>query len=250
MHRLCRPRGARGGLSSSRAALAARVHVRVEGKTQTIYGSTEPVARGRRQRARRARVGQPRRRVLLPRHGDVVRAVRRPDRPLSGRRVDRLGVQGQRRLAARRRRPVALHDGDTVLWYLATFGADRRAEDARAARSGAKRNCYRVVAQDDAGKATRGARARSPRRRPRRPHARRRRLRRQARRAREGDPPGRRALERPAVRRARLAARLCLALRLAGCASSQPVGRPRDALGHAATAAPTSLRTATRAARA
>jgi hypothetical protein len=48
---------------------------------------------------------------------------------------------------------VALHDGDTVLWYFATFGPTGGPKTL-ALRKGTRRNCYRVVAQNDAGKAT------------------------------------------------------------------------------------------------
>jgi len=41
------------------AAFAARVHVRVEGKTQTIFGSTEPTLNVKATALDRARVGQP-----------------------------------------------------------------------------------------------------------------------------------------------------------------------------------------------
>ena len=54
---------------------------------------------------------------------------------------------------------VALNDGDTVLWYFATFGPTGGPQTL-ALRKGARRNCYRVVTQDDAGKATRRRRAR------------------------------------------------------------------------------------------
>ena len=102
------------------AALAARVSVRVEGRTQSTLRRARDPLRGRCQRDAGARGGQPARRVLLPRHHDVVRAVRRPDRPAPGRRHERVGLQGQRRLAAgrgrpgsaRRRRPRALVLGD------------------------------------------------------------------------------------------------------------------------------------------
>ena len=51
---------------------------------------------------------------------------------------------------------VTLQTGDRVLWYWATFGPTGRAGDARAPEH-AERNCYRVLAQNDAGK-TRPAR--------------------------------------------------------------------------------------------
>jgi hypothetical protein len=62
---------------------------------------------------------------------------------------------------------VTLKDGDRVLWYWATFG--RPAGRRRSRSSGPKRNCYRVLAQDDNGKTTaaRGAAARRRRSVPR-----------------------------------------------------------------------------------
>jgi hypothetical protein len=54
---------------------------------------------------------------------------------------------------------VTLKDGDRVLWYYATFGPSG-GPPTLLLRAGAKRNCYRVLAQDDAGKtkAARGVR--------------------------------------------------------------------------------------------
>ena len=76
---------------------------------------------GQRERAGRTRLGQSRGRVLLPRHDHLVRPVHRPDRPLRGRRLDRLGLQGQRRLTAGRRRrghPQGRRPGALVLGHL------------------------------------------------------------------------------------------------------------------------------------
>jgi hypothetical protein len=52
-----------------------------------------------------------------------------------------------------------LKPGDRVLWYWATFGP-AGGPPTLALRAGSKRNCYRVVSQNDAGKTTpaRGAR--------------------------------------------------------------------------------------------
>ena len=54
---------------------------------------------------------------------------------------------------------VTLKDGDRVLWYWATFGPNG-GPTTLSLRAGSKRNCYRVLAQDDTGKTTaaRGAR--------------------------------------------------------------------------------------------
>jgi hypothetical protein len=54
---------------------------------------------------------------------------------------------------------VVLKNGDRVLWYWATFGATG-GPPTLTLRPGARRGCYRVLAQDDSGKAkaARGAR--------------------------------------------------------------------------------------------
>ncbi len=62
-------------------------------------------ARSGLERADGARRREPRRRVLLPRDRDRIRPLRGPDRPLPGRRLQRLELQGERRLPAGRRRP-------------------------------------------------------------------------------------------------------------------------------------------------
>ena len=142
------------------AAFALRVHVRVEGPTRTIYGSTEPtlsVTSTALDALDSASIG---RRVLLPRRDHVVRPLRRPDRPLLGRRgssgwVFKVnGVSPPVGADA-----VTLKDGDRVLWYWATFGPNG-GPPTLWLRAGPKRNCYRVLAQDDTGKTTpaRGAR--------------------------------------------------------------------------------------------
>ena len=46
---------------------------------------------------------------------------------------------------------VTLKDGDRVLWYWATFGPTG-GPPTLSLRAGPKRNCYRVLAQDDTGK--------------------------------------------------------------------------------------------------
>ena len=91
-------------LALAATALGATVTVRVEGKTQPIFGSV-PV-----------KVQAPNALVALDAAStlgefyfgvtqQLVRHVRQPDRPLSRRRLRRLGLQGERRLAAGRRRP-------------------------------------------------------------------------------------------------------------------------------------------------
>ena len=94
-------------LALAAPALALRYHVRVEGRTQTIFGAAEPrfesSARVNALDALEAAsaVGEFYYHVQVTSFG----AVRRPCRQVRGRRDGGLGVQGQRRLAARRRRP-------------------------------------------------------------------------------------------------------------------------------------------------
>src|SRR5437764_276388 len=102
------------------------------------------------ERARRARAGRRDRRVLLPRHLHQLRAVRRPGRSLRRQRVERLGVQGRRSIAARRSRPGPVEDGDEVLWYYADFGPTGGPPtlEVKPAPGG----CYLSAALDDNGK--------------------------------------------------------------------------------------------------
>ena len=119
--------------------------------------------------------------------------VREPDRqvPAAG---GRLGLQGQRRLAARRRRQGELKDGDVVLWYYATFGPAGGPPTLELQRLPG--NCYVVAvasttpASGPAPRPRRSSRTASGSGRGR-PG-----LHRQARRARPGDRARRRPLER------------------------------------------------------
>ena len=85
------------------SALAAGVTVRVEGKTQTIFGSVPAkVDAGNALQALdlASILGE----FYYRPHALVVRRLREPDREVPGRRQRGLGVQGERRLAARRER--------------------------------------------------------------------------------------------------------------------------------------------------
>ena len=126
-------------------ALAARVKVRVEGKTTTIFGATEPALTSRHQRPRTLDAAS-----LAGEFYYHVKpwALRRPDRTLPRGRLQRLELQDQRRLAARRLGPGAVKDGDTVLWYWATF-SEQGSTPTLVLRRRAKANCYSVVSQND-----------------------------------------------------------------------------------------------------
>ncbi|HSP72838.1 MAG TPA: DUF4430 domain-containing protein [Gaiellaceae bacterium] len=132
-------------------ALAAVVHVRVEGKTQTIFGSTEPRATG-------ANALDALESASLA--GEFYYHVAQAS---FGRYVDQIGryagsgesgwvfkVNGVSPPVGADQ--VQLKDGDTVLWYFATFGAT--GGPPTLVLSKVQGRCYRVVRQNDAGATT------------------------------------------------------------------------------------------------
>jgi len=141
------------------AALAVDVHVRVEGKTRNIFGSTEPT---------------------LPVKANALDALDSASLAAEfyyhvtttsfGPYVDQIGryVAGGSNgwvFKVNGASPpvgadsVVLKDGDRVLWYWATFGP-AGGPPSLVLQATKKRGCYRVLAQDDNGKRTiaRGAR--------------------------------------------------------------------------------------------
>ncbi len=134
-------------------ALAVRVHVRVEGKTQTIYGATEP----RLETASSAldaletasAAGEFFYHVTSTSFGPYVDQVGRF--PAAGETGWVFKVNGASPPVGADK--VELKDGDRVLWYWAQFGIVPGGP-ATLTLSRAKRGCYRVVRQDDSGKAT------------------------------------------------------------------------------------------------
>jgi hypothetical protein len=133
------------------ASLAAVVHVRVEGKTQTLFGATEPRASGANALAvleSASLAGELYYHVATASFGKYVDQIGRyPATKESGWVFKVNGVSPP--VGADQ---VQLHDGDTVLWYYATFGPAGGPPTLELRRTG--RNCYAVVQQDDAGKAT------------------------------------------------------------------------------------------------
>jgi hypothetical protein len=141
------------------AAAALRVHVRVEGKSRTIYGSAEPsltVKANALDALDSASVsGEFYYHVTTTSFGPYVDQV---GRYLAGASTGWVfKVNGASPPVGAD--AVVLKDGDRVLWYWATFGPTGGPPtlDLRASK---KRGCYRVVSQDDTGnaKAARGAR--------------------------------------------------------------------------------------------
>ena len=141
------------------AAFALRVHVRVEGKTQTIYGSAEPsltvTANALDALDSASAAGEFYYHVTTTSFGPYIDQIGRYVAGASTGWVFKVnGVSPP--VGADK---VALKDGDHVLWYWATFGP-AGGPSTLSLRAGPKRNCYRVLSQDDTGKtrAANGAR--------------------------------------------------------------------------------------------
>jgi hypothetical protein len=131
-------------------ALAVRVHVRVEGKTRTIFGATQPTLTVKASALdaldAASLAGEFYYHVASSAFGPYVDQIGRyPAAGSSGWvfKVDGVSVQ----LGADK---VRLRNGDTVLWYWATFAAATGPPTLALRHAG--RNCYAVFAQDDKGK--------------------------------------------------------------------------------------------------
>jgi hypothetical protein len=134
------------------AAFALSVHVRVEGKTRTIYGSAEPTlsvqANALDALESASIAGEFYYHVTTTSFGPYVDQI---GRYLAGATTGWVfKVNGASPPVGAD--AVTLKDGDRVLWYWATFGPSG-GPPTLLLKPG-KRNCYRVLAQDDAGKTT------------------------------------------------------------------------------------------------
>jgi hypothetical protein len=133
------------------AALAARVHVRVEGKTTTIFGAPEPfvapAATPLEALEDASVLGEFFYHVKQFSFGPFVDQIGRYVSSDTGGWLFKVnGVLPQ--VGADK---VTLKDGDRVLWYWSSFSPSGEKTLLLARRS---RNCFRVVAQDDAGAST------------------------------------------------------------------------------------------------
>ena len=134
------------------AAAGARVHVRVEGRTQTIFGAAEPlVEAGSALQALEAAslAGEFYYHVTTLSFGPYVDQVGR----YAG-----AGTTGWVYKVNGSSPPVGadqatVQDGDRVLWYFAQFGVAGGPKTLRLARA-ARPNCYRVTAHNDSGAPT------------------------------------------------------------------------------------------------
>jgi uncharacterized protein DUF4430 len=141
------------------AASALRVHVRVEGKTRTIYGSTEPTLTVRANALDALEsasiAGEFYYHVKASGFGPYVDQVGRYLAAGSNGWVFKVnGVSPPVGADV-----VQLQDGDRVLWYWATFGPTG-GPPTLLLKAGKKRDCYRVLSQSDTGKTTVARRAR------------------------------------------------------------------------------------------
>jgi hypothetical protein len=141
------------------AASALGVHVRVEGKTRTIYGSAEPTltvkANALDALESASIAGEFYYHVTTTSFGPYVDQVGRYVAGASTGWVFKVnGVSPPVGADA-----VKLANGDRVLWYWATFGPTG-GPPTLALRMTAKKGCYRVLSQNDLGKTkpARGAR--------------------------------------------------------------------------------------------
>ena len=141
------------------AASALSVHVRVEGKTRTIYGSAEPTLTAQSTALdaldSASIAGQFYYHVQIASFGRYVDRIGHTSATASTGWVFKVnGVSPAVGADA-----VTLKQGDRVLWYWASFGP-KGGPPTLVLRAGAKRGCYRVFAQDDTGKTkpARGAR--------------------------------------------------------------------------------------------
>ena len=141
------------------AAMALGVHVRVEGKTRNIFGSTEPTLTSKANALdaldSASLAAEFYYHVTTTSFGPYVDQIGRYVAAGSNGWVFKVnGVSPPVGADA-----VVLKDGDRVLWYWATFGPTG-GPPTLVLQVTKKRGCYRVVAQDDNGKRTaaRGAR--------------------------------------------------------------------------------------------
>ncbi len=130
-------------------AAAAVVHIRVEGKTQTIFGAAEPRASGTNALdvlMATARAAEFFAHVAQTSFGPYIDQI--GYYPASGSDGWVFKVNGVSPPVGADQ--VQLKDGDHVLWYFATFGP--AGGPPTLALSSPSAGCYRATGQDDAGK--------------------------------------------------------------------------------------------------
>jgi hypothetical protein len=138
-------------LAVTSAALAATVKIRVEGRTQTIFGAAQPIVRaGNALDALEAAsaAGEFYYGLATASFGTYVSQIGRY--PAAGNAGWAFKVNGQSPPVGADR--VQLSDGDVVLWYWAEFGSTGGPPTLEVQRL--PRNCYLVTKRNDAGVAS------------------------------------------------------------------------------------------------
>jgi hypothetical protein len=138
-------------LSFVSAASAARVHVRVEGKTRTIFGASQPTIEGGANALTAldaaSVLGEFFVHVATTSFGPYVDQIGRY--PAAGQTGWVFKVNGVSPPVGADH--VTLKDGDTVLWYWAQFGVAGGPRTLQLRRAG---RCYTALSQDDNGKSS------------------------------------------------------------------------------------------------
>jgi len=133
------------------SAAAVSVHVRVEGRTHTIFGTTAPVVNATSNALdaleAASNAGEFYYHVQQTSFGPYVDQIARY--AATGETGWVFKVNGKSPPVGAD--AVTLKDGDTVLWYWAQFGAAGGPKTLLLDRAGKQANCYRVWAEDDNG---------------------------------------------------------------------------------------------------
>jgi len=131
-------------------ALAVRVHVRVEGKTTTIFGAAEPTLEGGTNALTALDAASLAGEFYYHVNpGPFVNQIGRyPGEGFSGWSYKVNGVSPP--IAADQ---ASISDGDVVLWYWSTF-TEQGGSPTLLLRRRQARNCYAVLSQDDQGRTT------------------------------------------------------------------------------------------------
>jgi hypothetical protein len=136
------------------SAAAVRVHVRVEGKKQTIFGTTAPLvdvkANALDALEAASNAGEFYYHVQQSSFGPYVDQIARY--AAAGQAGWVFKVNGKSPPVGAD--AVQLQAGDTVLWYWGEFGVAGGPKTLLLERAGTQKSCYRVYAQDDNGART------------------------------------------------------------------------------------------------